>query len=512
MQEVKKALIYCRVSSKKQKTTGGGLDSQEHRCRLYAAEKGYEVEKVFPDDVTGAGDFMKRPGMKSLIRYLNRNDHTSYIVIFDDLKRLARDTLAHFQLRHTLMGYEAELECLNYTFEDTPEGEFMETIFAAQGQLERKQNRRQVIQKMKARLENGYWLFSAPVGYEYIRSKTGGKILSPKEPFASMVTEALEGFASGRFQTKAEVKYFLDSFPQYPRDSNGNIRDQRVHDLISNIVYTGYYEYKPWNISFRKGHHKPLISFETFKKNQERLLGVAYAPARKNINADFPLRGFVLCGDCEKPVTGGWSKGRNRYHAYYNCKNKGCSSYGKSIRRDDMEGAFGDLVKSLKPSDKLIKVATRMFNKLWKDKEQLQASHAQSLKSELKRIDQQTNKLLDQILDAELPSVVKAYEKKIKSLEDEKIVIAEKIANIGKPVKDQSQTLRTALDFLSNPYKLWASKRLEDKRAVLKLVFSERLAYVRNEGFRTAITTLPFNKLGDFCDPKSCLVEAAGVE
>ncbi|MCD8570652.1 MAG: recombinase family protein [Alphaproteobacteria bacterium] len=34
------AVIYCRVSSKKQATGGHGLDSQEHRCREYARAKG----------------------------------------------------------------------------------------------------------------------------------------------------------------------------------------------------------------------------------------------------------------------------------------------------------------------------------------------------------------------------------------------------------------------------------------------------------------------------------------
>lgn len=48
-----KALIYCRVSSAKQKTDGHGLDSQEQRCRQYAALKNYSVEAVFPDDATG---------------------------------------------------------------------------------------------------------------------------------------------------------------------------------------------------------------------------------------------------------------------------------------------------------------------------------------------------------------------------------------------------------------------------------------------------------------------------
>lgn len=46
------------------------------------------------------------------------------------------------------------------------------------------------------------------------------------------------------------------------------------------------------------------------------------------------------------------------------------------------------------------------------------------------------------------------------------------------------EIFRTAMAFLAKPHQLWLSERLEDKRAVLKLAFSDCLAYVRNEGFR----------------------------
>jgi len=52
-----------------------------------------------------------------------------------------------------------------------------------------------------------------------------------------------------------------------------------------------------------------------------------------------------------------------------------------------------------------------------------------------------------------------------------------------------------AMQFLSNPRKLWGSERLEDKKTVLKLVFDERLPYHRETGFRTPKTTIPISAL-----------------
>jgi hypothetical protein len=91
----------------------------------------------------------------------------------------------------------------------------------------------------------------------------------------------------------------------------------------------------------------------------------------------------------------------------------------------------------------------------------------------------------------------------IRKLWEDKIAISEKIANCGRPLKSFDETLRTALDFLGNPRKLWDAERLEDRRALLKLAFIDQLAYVRNEGFRTANLALPFKVFADFSSSKS---------
>ena len=58
--------------------------------------------------------------------------------------------------------------------------------------------------------------FYSPIGYKYERVSGHGKLLVRDEPTASIVQQALSGFASGRFETVAEVKRFLEQFPEYP--------------------------------------------------------------------------------------------------------------------------------------------------------------------------------------------------------------------------------------------------------------------------------------------------------
>ncbi len=78
--EYTKAVIYCRVSSKRQVKEGHGLESQEHRCQEYAKVKGLIVEKVFPDgNITGG--LFDRPAMRDLLSYLDQHKSNEYFVI-----------------------------------------------------------------------------------------------------------------------------------------------------------------------------------------------------------------------------------------------------------------------------------------------------------------------------------------------------------------------------------------------------------------------------------------------
>ena len=506
------ALIYCRVSSTKQKTEGHGLDSQELRCRQYAEQRGYEVEAVFPDDVSGGGDFMKRPGMVALLSYLDAKPHENFVIVFDDLKRFARDRDFHFSLRRALTARGAKPECLNFNFDDSPEGEFVETIFAAQGQLEREQNRRQVIQKMTACVDHGRYVFAPPIGYKYA-DVNGTSMLVPDEPNATIVRECLEKFAAGAYQSPVEIQRYMTAQPSTPKLKTGKVNINLVTGMLRRPLYAGLIRIEKWGGRLQQGTHEALISVETWKRIQDRLERGSNAPARKDIKESFPLRNFVQCSECGSAMTAGFSRGRSATYPYYFCQQKGCSQHRKSIRGEKIEGEFTELLRSLTPSPKLYALGHAMLKKAWNMRIEAASSRRSRAQADLARLEKMTDQMMDRIVETDSPTLITAYEAKIRKMEEEKAVLREQAARKqNEPLHEFETIYRTALGFIANPLQVWESGPLPIKRMVLRMTFGGKLAYCRETGYRTADIALPFRLFGARSAPRVEMVEPRGIE
>ena len=332
------------------------------------------------------------------------------------------------------------------------------------------------------------------------------------EPIASIMREALEGYASGRFDSRPEVKSFLESSTAFPRGSDGAIHYQRVDDMLNNVIYAGYVHMPSWGVNFQPAKHEALISFETWQKIQARLNEQAKTPARNQVPVDFPLRGFVVCATCGRPLTACWSKGKYKSYPYYHCFSPSCPDYKKSIRKAVLEKEFEILLESLCPSENLFQMVVQMLRSLWADREKGLGKEAVVVKQELEAVGKKIVQLMDRIMDADSPTLVKAYEERLKNLEAEKAGLVEKARLSARPQRDFTQTFRTSLEFLKNPQKLWVSERVEDKKTVLKLVFAKPLEYAPKSGFRTPLTSCPFRLFSGFRGGEKEMVEPRGIE
>ena len=269
---------------------------------------------------------------------------------------------------------------------------------------------------------------------------------------ATIVAEAIEGYSLGRFQTQAEVKRFFQSLPQFPRNKHGEVKQQRVTDILTNPLYTDSTLRDLFKI--RTGVTMNQMR-EALMEREQKLFD------RKN-----------------DPKTGEIPENQNAYSPP-----KVCSSLPR-----------------------------RCSPRAW-DARKAQAQEALvSAKHQIKALEKQSEALMSRIMDATNQSVIPAYEAKIADLEYKKLQLRQQVANHDTPKGTFEEKLEPALQFLANPWKLWSCGQITLQRAVLKLAFSERVAYHRKEGYRTPKTSLPFKVLESFRAGKSDLVRVKGLE
>ncbi|MGF1463324.1 MAG: recombinase family protein [Maricaulaceae bacterium] len=496
------AVIYLRVSDPKQVRDGSGLRSQEHTCRNFARFINATVVGKFSDVISGRS--VSRSGMDDMLAFLRKRSMSGerLMVIIDDISRLARNFVGHMELRNEIRLAGGELISPSMEFSDDPVAQLPEKIMALIVEHDRINNAHRSRSRQLARMQSGFWTFPAPRGYTFVKADEGGQILVRDEPDAEILAEALRLFSIGQIQTQMEFKRYLDAEPRFEKGKSGVIHRQKVTRMLTNPLYAGFIDFPAWKISMVRARHDPLISLETHLKIKERLSGRPKFPVRKTVHEDFPLRGFVQCAGCNVPLRGGWSSGKRKKYAYYNCQTKSCEHYGKSIPKAKIEGDFEALLSGLRPGSGLLKVFIDMFEAHWTLQTQNVKSRRDAAAKELRDLDAKLEGLLARVVAATQTRVIEAYEKEIDRIELERAVKVERLERLKQEKAPTNLNTRKAfknvLAFLASPCNLWRSNRIEIQRTAVKLTFADQLSYCRENGFRTPKTTMPFNMLGGF--------------
>ncbi|KND49531.1 MAG: Site-specific recombinase [Parcubacteria bacterium C7867-008] len=471
------AVIYCRVSSDKQASEGHGMEAQEARCREYAQQRSYQIDEVFQDVFTGGGDFRNRAGVVQLLKYLDKFPHRSYVVLFDDMKRIARDTQAYLELRLEIEARGARPESPNFAFNEGPEARFIETIHAAQAQLEREQNRRQVIQKMKARMEAGYYCIGGTKrGYQ--RNKTT-KVLEPSREGLDVLKPALEAFADGKLVRKVDMARYLIDKGFWKRPAPESYITQ-VTSLLEDPFYAGYVEHIEWEVSRRPGHHKGLISPNTYEATQARLQKVQVSKwVRQDISSDFPLRGLINCV-CGASLTAAFSKNHNgNRYPYYLCKTAGCVFKNKSIKKAELEGNFLKVMHASKLKPSVSKVVEEVFRAVWKEEiaevGKREATHAHKIE----KLREKLRGLADMAYRAKTEQLRDVYEHEMEQTAREiEGLEAESGAKLDFAIPFQT-ALKKSKTLVERPYSIWTKLNTREQHSLYFFLFDEKLFHCK---------------------------------
>jgi hypothetical protein len=286
------------------------------------------------------------------------------------------------------------LRSVTEPIDDTCTGKLMEGVLASFAQFDNDVRSERTRAGMRAALELGRWTFPAPLGY-LNAPKWSGKSLVPDPERAPLVRQMFEDFASGRF-TKQEVLARVTE--RGLRTRRGLVvSPQSFGQMLRCTVYIGRIESREFGVSTR-GDFEPLISEQAFYRAQAVSNGRVHVTApRERNHPDFPLRNFVRCETCGRPLTGSWSKGRNGHYAYYHCQRQ-CRAV--NVSKAKLEGLFVDEL-ALQPTPGYMRLVKDRILHVWEQRRAEANDRTEEQQRRVSAIQQKMDKLDEAFLYSE---------------------------------------------------------------------------------------------------------------
>lgn len=164
--------------------------------------------------------------------------------------------------------------------------------------------------------------------------------------------------------------------------------------MLRKPIYSGRISIPSWGID-RTGDFKAIVpDDETFSRVQGVLAGRrTIAESYMKQHPDFPLRHFVSCSSCDRPLTGSSVKGRSRKYAYYRCAKS--DSKGVNATKGLMEDAFINLLKHLQPKPEYTQLFKAVVLDAWKEQRAGATKLRQALQVRIEKLIERKNRLDD---------------------------------------------------------------------------------------------------------------------
>ncbi len=171
----KRAILYSRVSTQEQASSGYSLAQQIEALRVYAASEGYEIlEEITDPGQSGAS--LERPGMDQ-VRDLVAAGGVS-VVLAQDRDRFAREPAYHYLLKREFEERGTKIRALNDRGDESPEGELTDGILDQLAKFERAKTAERTRRGKLRKVREGKVLAGpAPdFGFQYNASRDGYEV------------------------------------------------------------------------------------------------------------------------------------------------------------------------------------------------------------------------------------------------------------------------------------------------------------------------------------------------
>ena len=238
----------------------------------------------------------------------------------------------------------------------------------------------------------------------------------------------------------------------------------------------------------RRGDFEPLITERIFFRVQAILDGryEVTGPKQRN-DPDFPLRGYVRCETCGKPLTASWSKGRSgEYYAYYHCRGR-CRAV--NISKTRLEELFVNELSRLQPTAGFMRLVKDRVISVWREMQGDARHRIAEIERRQKAIREKLDRL-DQAFLFERSIDIETYDRHRDTLREEL-----RLAQMDRHSSELEETdvegiLAFAERVLPSASNLWVQSSLAQKQRLQRVFFPDG---VRFDGKRLVGTgtTLP---------------------
>ena len=222
-----------------------------------------------------------------------------------------------------------------------------------------------------------------------------------------------------------------------------------------------------------EGKHKPLVSKKDFLIiNSER---TTQLKEYKTDNEMLPLKHFVYCESCHKPLTGYLVKKKGLY--YYKCRTKGCCC-NKSAKKLHLqfENKLRGYQIDYKYLDVIKDVMTYTYDSLTKEKKENESS----LKKQISGLQSKLETMEERFAIGEINKEI--YEKFKVKYQSEISDLESNLLNSTLSSSNLQKAINKALKISSNLNELWVSGDLTQKKKIQNLVFPFGIGYNKLNG------------------------------
>jgi site-specific DNA recombinase len=469
---MKNVILYVRVSTDEQASKGYSLRDQEQKLVNYCKLNNLNILEIYREDYSAKT--FKRPVFNKLLDFCKKNKKDVHQLIFIKWDRFSRNTSESYQMIEIFERLSIQVNAIEQPLDLTvPEQGLMLAVYLSIPQVENHRRSLNIISGMRRAFKEGRYVGSAPRGYDNGRDASKKPILIPNNE-AKFIQEAFELIASGLYN-QAEVLKKL-------RSKGFVIGKTSFSNLIKNPIYYGgvfIKAYKDEEEVIVEGIHEPIITKSLFLKAQGFLINrrKKHHVIHKKINESYPLKGFLLCPECNAPLTASTSKGRSKYYSYYHCISPCKGRY----QLEDVNLWIGDYLNSITlnaANKKLLEEMIVEAIKIEKDKKMLGPKHYERVA----QIEVKMQRLQDLYIDGEMDK--KEYEivkKRYQNIYDElKELEIEAIDD-----KEVLELYKKGLNKVENIENQYIKHDIEDKRQLLGSIFPKKIRF-ENKKVRTA--------------------------